>query len=361
MALTHDANITVTIFLSALAVPRASFTTPMIIVALSNNSLNGQRTATYSSLSEATAANTAGYIHANTLAMVTRMFAQSPSPSKVKVGYIDDVSSPAETEAAALTAIIAHDPDFYIVCYESRTDADTIAVAAAIETNDKKMLGIFQSSNADWKTSGQPSAFSSAAAYERTGWLYHDTDADWNDMGWAASRGAFDPDFQSAPWYGRVKSGDSLTTDISETERQYIFTNGANVGLAYATEGYFVDDGKNIVGRALYEIVTTDWFATRVEEDIAAAVVDTSNRGEKITIDGRGQAMILAILNGRLAQGQGANHFDPDPEEVSAVAETITAADIAAERLRFTVRAKLAVGARTFTVNVYASQTSLAA
>lgn len=361
MGVTHDANITVTIYLSTLAGQRASFSIPMIVVALSNNSLNSNRTATYTTLAEAQAANTAGYIHANTLAMITRMFAQSPAPSKVKVGYIDDVSSPAESESAALTAIIADDPDFYVVCYETRTDADIVAMAAAIEAADKRMLGVFQSSSADWKTSGVPSAYSSATSYERSAILYHDTDANWNDMGWAASRAAFDADVRSAPWHGRVKSGDALASGITDTERDYILENGANVGLPYSSVDYYVDSGQNLSDRAIYEIVSTDWFATRIEEDIADAVVSASNRGEKITVDAVGQAIISGIIKSRLAQGQAAQHFAAAADEVSVVAEDITAADIAAERLRFTVRAKLAIGARTFSIDVYASRTSLTA
>jgi len=359
VALTHNANITISIYLDSNPAGRASLTIPLLLVPISTNSLDGNRVVSYASTTEAQAAQTAGYISADTLAGVTRMFTQSPRPKTVKVGYIND--SGAESEADALTALIAADPDFYGIVYQDRTDANGVALSVAAEAASKQVLVVLQSSNTDWKTGGVPAAFSSIVDNERTAVLYHDTDGDWNAEGWIASRMAFDPDEQSAPWHGRVKSGDALASSISETVRGLIQANNANVGLPYGPASYYVDPGYSVAGRPLHEQVSADWLAIRLREDVANAIVDASNRGEKIQVNSTGQAIMLGLISARVKQGQLVGHFDPSEEQVEIVAEEITAADIAADRLRFTVRVKIAGSLRVVEIDVYASKTDIAA
>jgi len=354
---THDPNITVNVYLSASPVQRASFSIPMYIVPLATNSLDGNRTVTYANVTDAAADETSGFISSQTLAVITRAFTQNPKPASFKVGYIDLVG--VETYSAALIAIIADDPDFYIPLSETRVAADIVDISAAVEAQAKKMLYISQSADADWITSGVPAGFSTIVTNERTGVLYHDTDANPNAEGWASAVAVFDSDIQSAPWTRTVKSGDVLATQITEAERQIIFANFANVGLPYGASNYFVDSGQSITGRPIYEQVTADWFATRIAEDVAELVQATNDLGQKIPVSAAGQVRILAILKSRLAQGQQAGHFDPDPDEVSAVAEDITATDETNQRMRFTVRAKSSISARIFTFDVYSSTTSI--
>lgn len=357
MTVSHAPNITVTVTLDTSPIGRASFSVPLAILLQSTSSLGGDRTRVYTGKDGAQTDNTLGELSAAGLAIITRMFAQNPPPAKVIVGRIDDGSG--ETEAAALLAIKEDNSDFYVVTYEERTAANVAALGAAIESDSKKMLGVFQSSDSDWKTSGVPSAYSAMSAYERSAMLYHDDDTDWNAEGWAAARAAFNADETSATWTGNIGSGDAYSTAPTAAERLFIIGNNCNLTGKKGSATRSVDPGYNLNGRPIYEMVSVDWLSTRVQEDILDFQANADARGEKITVDERGGEKIRGLIQTRLDQGAAVGHFDPDPDQRSVVLEDITAADLAAERLRFTVRVKLAVSARIVTITVFATRNSI--
>lgn len=331
----------------------------LLLVPLATNSLNGVRVVEYATLAEAQAAQTAGYISAATLVAITAAFAQSPAIESIKVGYADLAGSPAETYATALTACIAFDPDFYGVCIFVRTATEIAAVGALVETNAKKMLFVFQSADSSWLDSGIPSGFSAMAAYERSGACYHDTATEWADVAFACNRLSFDPDSTSAPWHGCTIAGvAAYSTTPTSTQAGFIRSNNANVFLPYATATFSPDPGVNLNGRAISEIISADWFATRVQEEIARIVLAHGDRGEKIGVNAAGQAIILAGIEKWLKAGVDAGHFEEG--QVLATPETISTSDITNRRIRITVRVQNVVPARLFTINVYASDTAIA-
>lgn len=90
---THNADINVQFVLQAQSVTHASFGYVMLIVPLTTNSLNGDRTMTFGSYKDAQAAQTAGYISTLTLAACAVGFSQIRVPTKIKVGYQNDNAS----------------------------------------------------------------------------------------------------------------------------------------------------------------------------------------------------------------------------------------------------------------------------
>jgi hypothetical protein len=343
-----SSTITVNIVLAALPPARAGFGILMFLVNQDDgNSLNSSRVMSFSSAAEAETAQAAGYISATTLDFLQAAFSQQPTPSKVKVGYRDVTG--AETMAAAFAAIRAADDDWYAITAYHRTDAEIVLLADLVEASGSKIY-IAQGDDASWLDSGVPSGLSTLADNERTAILYHSADAQPGDIAWAASRLVFDPDVQSAGWEGQVRDVASITA-ITSAQRDFIATNGGNVGLVYSSADFFVQPGQTFTGRPIYEIVSADWFKARISEDVALLKLQHTQRGEKIIVDSTGQTKILAILNGRLQQGVKAGHFVKG--QVRATAESITVDDISNRRLRFKVEAQIAADARLFVFNVY--------
>jgi len=255
-----------------------------------------------------------------------------------------------------LTACIAIDPDFYGVALASRDADDVAAVATLIEASSKKMLLVFQSGDADWLAGDVPAGLSSIDSNERAAGFYHDDSTAWADLGFLANRLVYDPDERSAPWHGFPIAGvDSYSTAPTAAERLAAIEDAhINLGLPYGGEDFVADPGVNLNNRPLDEILTADWFATRLQERTAVLVVQHGARGEKIVVSKAGQKKILALIDGLLQQGVAAGHFVEG--QTSAAAEAITSADLTARRMRFTVRAQLAVSARLFVFNCYFSR-----
>lgn len=352
---THGSNVVVNVYLDPSPARQAGFSVLMLLVPLASNSLNGNRVMEFASYEEAQTARTASYISASTLLAAEVAFSQRPKPTALKVGYVDLVGS--ETYATGLTAVIAADADFYGLAITPRTDTEIALVGAAVEALSKKILFGFQGDDSSWLNAGIPSGLSAMAAYERSVPHYHDSDAEWMDVGNLVNRLVYDPDVQSAPWSGhQVRGVDAYTTGLTETQRTAALANNANLGLPYGGQDFVIDKGVNMAGRPVDEIITSDWFSTRLQERTAALVVEHANRGEKITVSKAGQKKILAVVEALLATGVSVGHFVDGQTEV--VAETITSTDRTNRQLRFTVRAQLASSGRLFTFNCYFSRSS---
>jgi hypothetical protein len=222
-----------------------------------------------------------------------------------------------------------------------------------------RKICVLQSAESDLLAGTLPAALTGYSTKERTAIIYHDTAAQWSDVAWAASRLVFDPDVQSAPWDGGIANVNEYTAAITTTQRSNLIGIGVNVILPYGGVDTFVDPGVNGASRPLYEIVTMDWFYARAIEAVANEKTRHSARGAKITIDVVGQIKIKSLIDALFEQGSaGASpHFIPGQTECVAVA--ITQADIDAQRLRFTGRAQIAVGARIFTFTLNFGRTAL--
>lgn len=359
---THAPNVTINVTLAATPVQEAGFGVVLLLVPLATNSLNGVRVVEYTTYEDAQTANTAGYISSGTLAAVETLFAQRPKPASVKVGYVDLASGTPETYATGLAACIAFDSAFYGVCCTSRVDTDIVLVSDAVEASSKRMLFYFQDSDASWLDAGVPTNFAAIDDNERTAGVYHTTDAEWGDVAAIGNRLAYDPDEKSVPWhYYGPRGVEDYSTVPTAAQRLLAIANNINLGMGFGGDSYVMDPGVTLTGRPIDEIVTMDWFAVRLDERIQALALDHGNRGEKITVDAQGQALVVGVIEGLLQQGIAAGHFaagldENDDPTTSVVAETITSADRTARRFRITVRAQIAISGRLFTINAYFSR-----
>jgi len=348
MSADHSNTITVNIFLAPLPPTRAGFGTALFIVDQDDgNTLGGDRIVSFANSAEAEAAEIAGTISADTLAALQTAFSQQPTPSKVKVAYHD--SGAAESVTTMLAAIEAVDADWYGVAFYSRVAASIVAMSAAIET--RKKIYVAQSQHASWLTGTLDASLTDLEENERTAVIVHD-DEDPADLAWLVSRLVFNPDERSAGWEGQIRQVDAQDTLPTTAQRDFVMnTNSANIGLPFSSAAVYVSPGQNMNGRAIYEILSGDWLAARIAEDVAYLKLQHTARGEKIIVDATGQAKIMTILAGRLQQGEEAGHFVKG--QTRATAETISADDISNRRLRFKAEAQIAADARLFVFNVY--------
>lgn len=343
--------------LSASPPSRAGFGKPLLIAALATNSLNGATTLEFTSRTEAQASLTAGYIAQATFDQIESGFLQTSKPSAIKVGAVDLVG--AETWAQAYTRIRQADPDFWAVLATSRTPADIVSLATAVEADDDRFF-FFQNSDADWLTTGDPASFSAIGAFERSALLYHDDDTEYVDMGWVADRVSADPDVNSADWKTLLKTGASLTTGLSQTQKDFLIkTNHGNVMLPLGpTYQRFVSPGINLNNRGIYELLSVDWFRSRTQEDYSQLLVEYANRHRKLVVGQAGQTAVQGILQKWLKKGVAAQHF-LNATNTRVTAHPITADDRTNGVMRFKVEATFAISARELEFDIYFQQTEL--
>jgi hypothetical protein len=352
MANDHTGRIIVNVSLAPLATSSKGFGTTLFI--RDGITLGGAQTKRYTDPATATVDLAAGIIDATTRDAIVTAFSQTTRrPLDFLVGKIDIIGGDTYTTGFAL--IEADDPDFYGVTIDSRVDAIILEVSALIEASTPKYFYMMQSDDTDWDTVGLPAALTALAGRERTGVVFHDTDTEFNDVGWTTSRLSFDPDTESAAWPGEVKDVNVLSPLPDATARANLKANFANVGLAFGAAPFFMFEGVNAAGRPIDHVVTGDWFAARLSERSQDLMVALAARGQKLPVDPDGQTLVLNLINGLLQEGVAANHFID--EQTTAVAETITAADITAQLMRFTVSAQVSVNANNLTFGVFFSTT----
>lgn len=336
MSATHDRSLlSVTVTLSSTPAGRASFGTVAYFCDQATNSLNSQRTVTYASYAEAETAEAAGYISSTTLAALQKLFAQTPKPEKVRLVRVN--VSGAETYAQALTAVLALTKDFYGVVIDSRTDATQVAMSSAVESaaSTHRMLFFFQSNDADWLTSGLPSAFSTIATRERTIAIYHDDDTERVDLAYAGKMLAFNPDEQAAGWAPqRVVEVDD-TAALSDTQADFLIANYCNVGLPFGPHSFQIAKGVTATGRDIGEQYAADVLRQRIIEDITAAWSAATNAGGRWGVSVATQNAINAIARSRIQRLARAGHFVAN--QVVIENETISQDDIDARRLRLSI------------------------
>ena len=203
--------------------------------------------------------------------------------------------------------------DFYLVTIDSRASGDQQLLAAAIAgsaTFTDHLLSKGHRLLAVGLTDIVPTA-----AYtnlnERITLLYHDDTTNRDEVGWAARVVNISPSVRSAPWDAPVKGGTPVTLAQGTSDRSNILNNGANVGLPYGNEPYYVDPGQNVLGRPCHELVTADWTHHELQQRVISAKVARSLAGRKWPMNGEGQALIRSIVDGLVSDGVTAQHFAP--------------------------------------------------
>lgn len=358
---THDDLVSVTVTLGLLSSGVANFSTILMIV--DGVTPGGGTYATYSSVAEVTA----DIANLNTIAqsMATAAFAQARPPASIIIIGIDTGSS--DTYADGLAAAVAAGLNFYGVVADSRTPAQQIVLATAVEAaeaNGQRFLLFLQDDDADWLTSGIPSAWSAVSGYERTVICYHDDNdndagSDRLDVALAARMLSFDADLTSCPATIDVSGVDALATALTSTQKGFARANYANTALPKGTlVTTFVDPGKTLAGRPADHIVSADWLAVRIAEAGNDKIAAVAAQGRKLVVDPQGQAELQQAIEAKFIQAVDAGHLtttDPTKPPYRLTAQTITSADIAAQRVRFSAEGQFATGIRQVPISLYLS------
>lgn len=408
---THEDNIDATLRLESAPMTRAGLGTTLFMAVdpfTSSGAFAGNRTAEFSD-SDAlqNAVDNGDLAHEYFSDLADSLGSQTEEPFPFKIGAVKydggngadyDASNPEDLYANAYQAIKAADADFYGVTLDisrdsttfinTDTDGDTTdetadgdqfiyQLAKTVET-DRRILSV-QTANGDWLTNGVPSNLLGDSSgtgvivegLERTGFTYHDSTFNGDSTTelppgsssdtraflattWLARFLSFDPDEQSAPADLPVDGVPLISQNLTGSERQNAIDNGANIGLPYGPAPHFVDPGQNAQGRALYEMITADWFYFRLTEDMAKKKVEYSDRGEKIPVSPVGQGIMRSVVSRRLSQGVRNGHFlaaEDGPEEYTGPSISfpeITDSDKQNQRLRCDVSGRFEVSARKF-------------
>jgi hypothetical protein len=215
---------------------------------------------------------------------------------------------------AVRTALTGND-DWYVIVTDSHATLETTALAAHIETLQK----FFVASSADDDILGAGSSdlasTLSAASYDRTSLIYHESPHISPESAWAGSLLPLDPG--SATWKFKTLTGIAFST-FTPTEKASLKGKNCNyyiqdAGLSYTTEGYAASGEFNDIIRGV------DWTTQRLKENIFAKLVNAS----KVAFTDPGIGVITNEVWGVLRQGISNNLFAADPEP------TVTAPDAA--------------------------------
>jgi hypothetical protein len=342
--------IDVVVRLAAAPLTRAGFGTLNILVPQATNSLNGVRYAIYGSLSEATAAQTAGYISADTLDILTACFSQ-PGVRRVMLTRANLVGG--ETYPQALAAVItAAGSEFYGVSVAVLTDQINEDLGAAIEASDKPMIFFAQSASADLLTSGFPAGLADLDGLERTAIVYHD-DTDVADApaaaAWAANRLSFNLDVQAPGFTADLKTIPAYATALTTAQADFVVANKSNLVRPFYSAPSFLWPAQSASGRGIGDRISGDWLGIRLGEDLGALMLNLAALGRKIPLTPEGQAQVAAVIEQRLQKGVSAGHLAPGQYLVSYDDDDI---DTDTRTLSFAVNAQLAGEAVAFAVTI---------
>lgn len=346
-----EENIVINVYLAPVVGEGAQFDVVLYLVDEAEgagNGLDGDRFRTYNSVTDATTDEDSGFITAAVLLALQDAFSQKPTPQQILVGRVDTVG--LEGYDDGLDECIDAGAAFFGIAADTRTTADLLLLSAAIEAKDFYVYAL-QSSDADWITLNYPVALSAIEDRERTIICWHDTDAENMALCYIVDRLHPDPDYISGPWPASLAEVAPYAATLTAGEKGFAESNDVNLGLKYGEQTFWVGAGWNAAHRSIDHIVTADWYKTRMFERFAAMVAEHSARYEKIVVDTTGQAKGLAIISGLNQEGEAAKHFVTGQTIATALA--ITAADLAAMRLRFQASDQLGVNARIFNINVY--------
>ena len=342
----NDLN-SVTITMEPAATAAASFTTLLFLSdEAGGTTLGGDRVRSYSSNA---AAQADGALSAACKAALAVMFSQPSRPATIKVGRVN--TGGAEGYDDGLAAVLAVDADFFGICIDSRTAQTIEDVATAVEALDKKRLFVFQSAEAAILTTGHPAALADTEGLTWSVGIYHDEATVYAAEAWAAYALSADPDTQSGTWLRSLTGVAALTAGLTETQRGYARTNNFNLALPYGSASSFVANGVSQDGRPVDQLVTTAWFVSRVTEKLADLRLQASSRGDKITVDATGQAIVYTAVNEWLKRGEGLSSPHFQPGQTRASLPTITDGDRTARQIRVEVEATFATDMLTADVS----------
>lgn len=224
----------------------------------------------------------------------TKIFAQNPSVTSIKVGAKFITTTPDADWTAALTAINNEDPGWYGFDIKSTTIADQEDAADWVET--QKKIYFARSADADILDSGVTTDIASYAEsnnYDRTT-VYYDASAEADYISAAAMGQGFPFDPGEQTWAYKTLVGVTATA-LTSAERTDALAKNANIYIGTAGVDH-TEFGKVGSGEYIDIIRGIDWLEAIIQQAIFSELVNT----KKIPYTDEGASIIDAILKGQL-------------------------------------------------------------
>jgi Protein of unknown function (DUF3383) len=233
--------------------------------------------------------------------MASKLFAQTPSPSKIKIAKRPD----ATTVAVALAGISDVDDDWYALLMTSKVEADVTAAATYIEGNRK----IFATSLADAEiidaavTDDPFSALADQTLFRTITFFSANAD-EYPEAGFVGRFLPTEPG--SEQWSMKPLAGVSVD-ELSPTAQTAL--KGKNVNFYTRIAGVGVSqEGKVAAGEWIDVIRFIDWLEARMQEEIFGSLVEN----EKIPYTNGGISILENDVAGVLRAGQKNGGIAPD-------------------------------------------------
>jgi len=199
------------------------------------------------------------------------------------VATMTQYGSAVETYTEAIAANIAEDNDWYCLLTVTRTKADILLCAAAIEPLVK--IYIACTGDADVITSASDDIVSSLQdlSYDRTGIIYSSDYALYPDCSWAGQQLPKDPG--STTWKFKTLVGNTAD-DLTTAQIGYLDDKSANYYETIGGLSVVSGEGVMVSGEYIDIIRGCDWLQTRMSEGIYIDLINA----EKIpfTVQGLG-------------------------------------------------------------------------
>jgi len=209
---------------------------------------------------------------------------------------VNQYGSAVETYTTAISQCRIEDDDWYCLLTETRTKADILLIAAAIEVLSK--IYIACSDDADVITSADDDVMSELQdmSYDRTSLIWSTDEANYPDCAWVGLQIAKEPG--STTW--KFKNLAGITADyFTTTEVNYLKDKNANSYEEIAGVSVITGEGCMASGEYIDVIQGSDWLQQRMAERIFTRLINS----EKIPFTTQGMAVIENEIRYQLGKG----------------------------------------------------------
>lgn len=202
---------------------------------------------------------------------------------------VTQYGSAVETWSTCVAAVIADDPDFYSLTATTRTKAEILLIAAAIESELKMYFVATDESDITGDVAANTLKSLKALGYDRTCLLWNGTPTVFPENCWVGGQLPKDPG--STTWKFKTLVG--ATPDVLTAAEKDNITS--DYGNCYETVGgvnMISSEGVVVSGEYIDIIRGTDWLQTRMAEGIFAVLVGS----EKVPFTAQGIGSIEGVV-----------------------------------------------------------------
>lgn len=321
--------VNVSITIESSAVSRQGFGTPLLVPPTAH-AVFGTRTQLYSGSSILLDMVADGFTDSSE-AYLMAASALRPNP-RIDALIIGRRDAGDANITAAFNAIRAEDDEsWHAMAWGTRTEADILALAAAVESTGH----IYIASTADAavlaETAGNVLEDLQTAGYRRTaGWYHNPSTEDYLDAAMVARGSVADLDVRGGQITWANKELPGITPDtLTGAQRTYIHSLNGNTYERRAGRN-ITRNGTSAQGEYIDVQVTVDWLQARMTEDIFAVLAGTAT---KIPFDQTGIDLIETVVRKRLDIAVQNGHLQSYTIEIPRY-EDVLDADLAIRTLR---------------------------